>query len=236
MRCYRHLSEDERDQIGIWRAAGRSVGAIARALGRAKATISDGPAPPGMRSAATGSCRSSAAATSDRHARPARPAPADQPAASHRWPAASCARRPDGEPDPNRAALAPPIPSGPGRSCWGRCRSPPRPPRCRHSQRRGLRSPPTGGARAHSGAGTKRRSVRESGWRRSSTPDSQIAAPRESDTQAGGPTTNSVISGRPLSQPRCAKANDRSGDTLNGLVTALDAPSPPSRDGAQSRS
>jgi IS30 family transposase len=40
MRSYRHLSEDERDQIGIWRAAGRSVGAIARALGRAKATIS----------------------------------------------------------------------------------------------------------------------------------------------------------------------------------------------------
>ena len=40
MRSYRHLWEDERDQIGIWRAAGRSVGAIARALGRAKATIS----------------------------------------------------------------------------------------------------------------------------------------------------------------------------------------------------
>ena len=40
MRSYRHLSEDERDQIGIWRAAGRSAGAIARALGRAKATIS----------------------------------------------------------------------------------------------------------------------------------------------------------------------------------------------------
>ena len=34
MRSYRHLSEDERDQIGIWRAAGRSVGAIARAHGR----------------------------------------------------------------------------------------------------------------------------------------------------------------------------------------------------------
>ena len=65
--------------------------------------------------------------------------------------------------------LPPPIPSGRGRSCWQRCRSPPRPPRCRHSQRRELRSPPTDGARAHSGAGTKRRSVRESGWRRSST-------------------------------------------------------------------
>jgi hypothetical protein len=33
MRSYWHLSEDERDQIGVLRAAGR-------ALGRAKATIS----------------------------------------------------------------------------------------------------------------------------------------------------------------------------------------------------
>ena len=40
MRFYSHLSEDERDQIGVLRAAGRSMGAIARALGRAKATIS----------------------------------------------------------------------------------------------------------------------------------------------------------------------------------------------------
>jgi IS30 family transposase len=40
MRPYSHLSEDERDQIGVLRAAGRSMGAIARALGRAKATIS----------------------------------------------------------------------------------------------------------------------------------------------------------------------------------------------------
>ena len=39
MRSYSHLSEDERDQIGVLRAAGRSMGAIARALGRAKATI-----------------------------------------------------------------------------------------------------------------------------------------------------------------------------------------------------
>ena len=39
MRSYSHLSEDERDQIGVLRAAGRSR-AIARALGRAKATIS----------------------------------------------------------------------------------------------------------------------------------------------------------------------------------------------------
>ena len=40
MRSYSHLSEDERDQIGVWRAAGRSIGAIARALCRAKTTIS----------------------------------------------------------------------------------------------------------------------------------------------------------------------------------------------------
>ena len=40
MRSYSHLSEDERDQIGVLRAAGRSMGAIARALSRAKATIS----------------------------------------------------------------------------------------------------------------------------------------------------------------------------------------------------
>ena len=37
MRSYSRLSEDERDQIGALRAAGRSMGAIARALGRAKA-------------------------------------------------------------------------------------------------------------------------------------------------------------------------------------------------------
>jgi hypothetical protein len=30
MRSYSHLSEDERDQIGVLRAAGRSMGAIAR--------------------------------------------------------------------------------------------------------------------------------------------------------------------------------------------------------------
>src|SRR5262249_12117275 len=35
-----HLSEDERGQIGVLRTAGWSMGAIARALGRAKATIS----------------------------------------------------------------------------------------------------------------------------------------------------------------------------------------------------
>ena len=31
MRSYSHLSEDERDEIGVLRAAGRSMGAIARA-------------------------------------------------------------------------------------------------------------------------------------------------------------------------------------------------------------
>jgi IS30 family transposase len=40
MRSYSHLSENERDQIGVLRAAGRSMGAIAPALGRARATIS----------------------------------------------------------------------------------------------------------------------------------------------------------------------------------------------------
>src|SRR5271166_2416955 len=40
MRSYSHLSDDERDQVGILRAAGWSMGAIARALGRAKTTIS----------------------------------------------------------------------------------------------------------------------------------------------------------------------------------------------------
>ena len=39
MRFYSHLSDDERDQIAILRAAGRSMGAIARVLGRAKTTI-----------------------------------------------------------------------------------------------------------------------------------------------------------------------------------------------------
>ena len=40
MRSYSHLSDDERDQIGILRAAGRSMAAITRALGRAKTTVS----------------------------------------------------------------------------------------------------------------------------------------------------------------------------------------------------
>jgi IS30 family transposase len=40
MCAYSHLSEEERDQIAVLRAAGRSLGAIARHLGRAKSTIS----------------------------------------------------------------------------------------------------------------------------------------------------------------------------------------------------
>jgi IS30 family transposase len=39
MGCYTHLSSAERDQIGIWRAAGRSLGAICQDLSRAKSTI-----------------------------------------------------------------------------------------------------------------------------------------------------------------------------------------------------
>ena len=44
MRFYSHLSDDERDQIAILRAAGRSMGAIARALGRAKTNYLQGAA------------------------------------------------------------------------------------------------------------------------------------------------------------------------------------------------
>jgi IS30 family transposase len=44
MRFYSHLSDHERDQIAILRAAGRSMGAIARVLGRAKTTITKGAA------------------------------------------------------------------------------------------------------------------------------------------------------------------------------------------------
>ena len=39
LRTYSHLSDDEREQIGMLTAAGQSIGAIARALGRAKTTI-----------------------------------------------------------------------------------------------------------------------------------------------------------------------------------------------------
>ncbi len=40
MRRYSHLSDDEREQIGLARTLGHSIGAIARASGRPKSTIS----------------------------------------------------------------------------------------------------------------------------------------------------------------------------------------------------
>ena len=40
MRCYSHLSDDERGQIGLARTLGHSIGAIAQAIGRPKSTIS----------------------------------------------------------------------------------------------------------------------------------------------------------------------------------------------------
>ena len=40
MRCYSHLSDDEREQIGLAKALGQSIGAIAQATGRPKSTIS----------------------------------------------------------------------------------------------------------------------------------------------------------------------------------------------------
>ena len=40
MRCYSHLSDDEREQIGLAKAVGHSNGAIAKAIGRPKSTVS----------------------------------------------------------------------------------------------------------------------------------------------------------------------------------------------------
>jgi hypothetical protein len=40
MQCYSHLSDDEREQIGLARTLGHSIGAIAQAIGRPKSTIS----------------------------------------------------------------------------------------------------------------------------------------------------------------------------------------------------
>jgi IS30 family transposase len=37
---YSHLLDEERDQIAALKAAGRSIGAIAKAVGRAKSTVS----------------------------------------------------------------------------------------------------------------------------------------------------------------------------------------------------
>jgi hypothetical protein len=39
MRCYSHLSDDEREQIGLAKALGHSIGAIAQAIGRLKYRI-----------------------------------------------------------------------------------------------------------------------------------------------------------------------------------------------------
>ena len=40
MRCYSHLSDAEREQIGLAKAVGHSIGAIAKAIGRPKSTVS----------------------------------------------------------------------------------------------------------------------------------------------------------------------------------------------------
>ena len=40
MSCYSHLSDDEREQIGLAKAVGHSIGAIAKAIGRPKSTVS----------------------------------------------------------------------------------------------------------------------------------------------------------------------------------------------------
>jgi IS30 family transposase len=40
MRGYSHLSDDEREQIGLAKALGHSIGAIAQVIGRSKSTIS----------------------------------------------------------------------------------------------------------------------------------------------------------------------------------------------------
>jgi IS30 family transposase len=39
MRCYSHLSGDEREQIGLGKALGRSIGAIAQTIGCSKSTV-----------------------------------------------------------------------------------------------------------------------------------------------------------------------------------------------------
>jgi IS30 family transposase len=40
MRCYSHLSDAEREQIGLAKAVGHSIGAIAKAIGRPESTVS----------------------------------------------------------------------------------------------------------------------------------------------------------------------------------------------------
>ena len=39
MGCYSHLSDDERERIGLAEALGHSIGAIAQAIGRPKSTV-----------------------------------------------------------------------------------------------------------------------------------------------------------------------------------------------------
>jgi IS30 family transposase len=39
MRCYSHLSDDEREQIGLAKALGHWIAAIAQAIGRPKSTV-----------------------------------------------------------------------------------------------------------------------------------------------------------------------------------------------------
>jgi transposase, IS30 family len=40
MRCYSHLSDDERGQIGLLKALGQSIGVIAKSIRRPKSTVS----------------------------------------------------------------------------------------------------------------------------------------------------------------------------------------------------
>jgi Helix-turn-helix domain len=53
MRCYSHLSDDEREQIGLAKALGHSIGAIAQAIGRPKSTICANSPATGCRAGAT---------------------------------------------------------------------------------------------------------------------------------------------------------------------------------------
>jgi IS30 family transposase len=39
MRCYSHLSDEERERIGLGKALDHSIGAIAQAIGRPKSTV-----------------------------------------------------------------------------------------------------------------------------------------------------------------------------------------------------
>ena len=53
MRCYSHLSDDEREQIGLAKALGHSIGAIAQAIGRPKSTVCANSPATGCRAGAT---------------------------------------------------------------------------------------------------------------------------------------------------------------------------------------